>query len=169
MRNADIVNHRMRYFTFVSLLSIFSGPHIYAWTTWPKTLWPRGIMRPLCTWTSAKLQYKKRRNCGGVSINKELPSKHHLSNFKATELVETNWYSCDCRFLYVMFSCCLRVFLYGVSRAGLVHVYMRRRVGPLSDTQVARAEISATRASPPSHINTRTILIGNKAWAEPAR
>ena len=34
----------------VSLLShfwgFFSKPHIFAWTAWPETLWPRRIMRP---------------------------------------------------------------------------------------------------------------------------
>ena len=34
----------------VSLLSPFKGflsrPRVFSWTTWPKTLWPRGITRP---------------------------------------------------------------------------------------------------------------------------
>ena len=45
MRTTGLVYHR-RAIELSHFWGFLSRSHIFAWTTWPKTLWPRGIMRP---------------------------------------------------------------------------------------------------------------------------
>ena len=45
MRTTGLVYHR-RAIELSHFWGFLFRSHIFAWTTWPETLWPRGIMRP---------------------------------------------------------------------------------------------------------------------------
>ena len=74
-----------------------SEAHIFAWITWPKTLWPRGIMRPrdqaktmYGLFTATKNRWPLWRGGGSIDCNPDalLLSCRRLAGAKATKTRE---------------------------------------------------------------------------------